>query len=400
MKNIKKYLKIAYIAGSICFLSFMVIFYGYRLVHFYIKEHKPKDITYSMIGYLTDEVNLINNKLLKDEDRYYFRKDAQNNYLLFSGILYRILYLDDSNIYLISDEPVTNLKYGITNEYDKSNIKDWLENVYLKNLDRNSLTSDKVYLLDKELYQKVGADESYLVGQDFWMADDNQGLIVDEDGAIKVPNNYETFLGVRPIIELNGYKAYLKGDGTKDNPYLVQDMEREKLSDLDIGAYVEYKDQVFRVIAKDNTAVKLLKVEKLDTQYLYSKTTNVYNIKNNTDLAYYLNNTYLETLNRDDFVLTKWAIGDYHIDYKETKAVMVDSYVGLLSIGDYFITDALNSHLLNISNKNIYSISKDGYLMVTSPNTILDVYPVIALKPDLHIQSGDGMISSPYVVGD
>ena len=104
MKNIKKYLKIAYIVGSICFLSFMVIFYGYRLVHFYIKEHKPKDITYSMIGYLTDEVNLINNKLLKDEDRYYFRKDAQNNYLLFSGILYRILYLDDSNIYLVMNQ--------------------------------------------------------------------------------------------------------------------------------------------------------------------------------------------------------------------------------------------------------------------------------------------------------
>ncbi len=400
MKNIKKYLKIAYIVGSICFLSFMVIFYGYRLVHFYIKEHKPKDVTYSMIGYLTDKENLIDNKLLKDGDSYYFRKDAKNNYLYFSGLMYRILYLDENSIYLMADEAVTNLKYGITNEYDKSNVKDWLENVYLKNLDRNSLTSDKVYLLNKEIYQKVGANESYLVGKDFWMADDNQGLIVDEDGNIKIPSNYESFLGVRPIIELNGYKAYLKGDGTKDNPYLVQTYDAKTTSELYVGEYISYKEQLFRVIAKSDTSIKVLKVDKLDTPYIFGKKSNVYNVTTKTDLGYYLNNTYLPTLNQDDLVLTEWDIGDYHIDYKEVKMNKVSSYVGLLSIGDYFITSVPNSFLLNVSGSNIYSISKEGYLMASKVNTSLDVYPVISLKLDLEITSGDGMMNNPYVVGE
>ena len=210
----KRILKRVFIWGSIAFLSFMVFFYGYRLVHYFVKEHRPDDKVYSMIGYLKVEDNLINNyfdqryknsinrvslglqstnnKLLKDGDCYYFRKDAQNNYLLFSGILYRILYLDKENIYLMSDEPVTNLKYGITGEYDKSNIKVWLENIYLNNLNSEYLSSKEVTLLDKDTFQKIGGNESYIIGKPFWMVEDNKGLIVDEDGEVggTYPNSH------------------------------------------------------------------------------------------------------------------------------------------------------------------------------------------------------------------
>ncbi len=403
MKKFFKFLKIhirqIFIWCSVAFISFMVIYYGYRLVHFYVKEHKPNDISYSMIGYLTDEDNLVQNRLLKDGDSYYFREDATNNYLLFSGILYRILYLDSNSLYLISDEPVTSLKYGYTGDYSQSNVKSWLANVFLKDVDRTSLTSDKVYLLNKELYQKVGANKSYLIGEPFWIADDNQGFIIDADGDIKATNNYEDFLGIRPIIELNGYKAYISGNGKENNPYVVQDRQPKTLNDLYIGEYVKYNEQNFRVVSKKNQVVKLLKLDKLDEQHIFSKKTNVYGFANKDDLGYYLNNTYLSALNKDDLAMTKWNIGDYHLDYNEVEKTTVNSYVGLLSIGDYFITSVPNSYLLNMSGNNIYSISKDSFLATINYNNLLDIYPVISLKTTLEIKEGKGTINNPYVVG-
>lgn len=396
----KRILKRVFIWGSIAFLSFMVFFYGYRLVHYFVKEHRPDDKVYSMIGYLKDEDNLINNKLLKDGDCYYFRKDAQNNYLLFSGILYRILYLDKENIYLMSDEPVTNLKYGITGEYDKSNIKVWLENIYINNLNSEYLSSKEVTLLDKDTFQKIRGNESYIIGKPFWMVEDNKGLIVDEDGDIKATNNYEDFLGIRPIITINGYKQYISGTGTKDDPYIIEIEEAETLSNLYVGEYIEYKGTIYRIIGRDTDSVRAIRTEKLDEQHIFSNSSNVFKTSNNTELGYYLNNTFLETLNKDNLVKAKWNIGEYHVDYNETNSNHFNGYVGLLGIGDYFISDYPNSYLLNPSGNYIYTISNENYLVSSNTKQKLDVYPVISLKSNLSISSGNGKMENPFVVGD
>lgn len=385
---------------SAIFLSFMVSFYGYRLVHFYLKEKEKDTTSYTMIAYLTKEENLINNKLIKEENRYYFPKDAQNNYLYFSGLMYRILYMDDKTIYAITDQVVTNLKYGITSDYNASNIKVWMNEVFLNNLHKDYLNSEEVRLINKELYQKIGANESSIIGKDMWVLDDNEGLVLTEDGNLMKPTNYEDFLGIKPVIELNGTKKYIAGKGTVDEPYLFEERGASTLNDLAVGDYLTYKGMDFRLIEKNATGVKVLSVNKLDNQLAFSDKSNVYQTNNKKALGYYLNSTYLGLLNQDDLVLTKWYTGDYHFDYKETLSSGLNAYVGLLKIGDYFITDVLNSYLLTRSGSYVYTINSNGDLSLSSPTKALDIYPVLTLKSDLNVGSGLGYIDNPYVVGE
>ena len=366
----------------------------------YISYNPEDTTTYTMIAYLTKEENLINNKLIKEENRYYFPKDAENNYLYFSGLMYRILYMDDKTIYAITDEVITKLKYGITSDYNSSNVKVWLNEVFLNNLNKEYLNSDEVRLINKELYQKIGAKESPIVDYDMWVLDNDEGLVLTSTGELMKPTNYEDFLGIKPLIELNGTKKYITGKGSIEEPYLFEERGASTLNDLYVGDYLIYNGMTFRLIEKNDGSVKVLSVDKLDKQLAFSDKSNVYQTNNKKALGYYLNNTYLDLLNKDDLILTKWYTGDYHFDYKETLSSSLNAYVGLLKIGDYFIMDALNSYLLTRSGNYVYTINSAGGLSLTSPTKVLDIYPVLTLKSDLNVGSGLGYMDNPYVVGE
>lgn len=384
---------------SIFFLSGMVLFYGYRLIYFYQKENANKERVYTMIEYLTREEYLLKNKLLKKENRYYFDKTASNNYLYFSGILYRILYFDEEKIYVVADDCVTYLKYGIAETYDTSSIHEWLNTVYLPNLNQQYLATKEVNLLTKEMFSEMGASESFLVGEDFWLLDDNQGLIVTREGELSKPTNYEVFIGIKPTIVLNGKTNYIRGRGVKTDPYVIEDKEAKQLSNVSVGEYLTYQDKTFRVVEKNDAGVRVVAVQKLDQTYAFSDSSNQY-ATSGSSLGNYLNHEYLDTLKKEDLVETTWKTGEYHFDYKEVSEDTVSAYVGLLTVGDYFITDNVDGFLLTKSGNNIYAMNDDKFLYEEKPSSPLNVYPSFTLKGDLAIQRGMGYRDNPYVVGE
>ena len=146
--------------------------------------------------------------------------DTKNNYIYYSGLIYRILYIDKDTLYVITDECVTNLKYGENNRYSDSEVKKWLEEVYLNNPDNPYLKSNEVKLLDKDTYGKIGEKESFVIDKDFWVLDNDEALVITEDGMLTKTSNYKDFLGVKPVIKLKGTNKYIKGDGAIDNPYI------------------------------------------------------------------------------------------------------------------------------------------------------------------------------------
>lgn len=392
-----------FVSISVLFLSFMVGFYGSRLLYYYKTENKKDTKDYTLIEYLTTGENLIKNNLMEDDNKYYFYKNTKNNYIYYSGLMYRIIYMDKDTLYVITDECITNLKYGETGTYNNSEVKKWLEEVYLNNLDKTYLKDNEVKLLDRETFAKIGEKESFVVGKDFWVLDNNEALVITEDGMLTKTSNYKDFLGIKPIIKLKGSTKYIKGDGTVNNPYVIDNKTINTTNDLYVGNYIKYKNIDLRVIEKNDNGIKVVTIKPLEKKYIFSNISNLYKTNYKKDIGYYLNNEYIKLLDKNDLVNTKWYIGNYELEYKETLNKSINSYVGLLKIGDYFLTDKTNSYLLtkDINNtNNIYTINEKNALYIQSINEELNIYPSFTLKNNLNIISGNGIKSNPYIIGD
>lgn len=390
-----------FVYSTFLFCGIMIGYYGARFVYFYrLEQKKEAPIQYNLYEYLVKDETITEHNFKEEDGKYYYPTNAINNYIYFSGLYYRILYFDENSICVIVDEPVTNLKYGETGSYEASQVKDWLEKVYLPNLNEQYLKTKEVTLLDKETYIKIGAEKSFIPSEELWILDDDSALILTEDGSLAKPDYYTEFLGVKPVIELNSTVAYVSGDGTKENPYLLENHLVTNIEDSYVGEYILYGNQLLRVIEKNEWGVKVLSVDPLEEKKIFSPSSNIYNAKTKNSLGYYLNNDYIKKFHKEDLVESKWYIGEYIFDYKDSLKESTTSYMGLLRLGDYFITNVPDSYLLNRTGIYEYAISNEKFLIASTTNQSLSIYPVFVLKPDLLIESGTGLYDNPYIVGE
>ncbi len=384
-------LKRIFVIGSILFLSFMVIFYGYRLFYYYSAEHKKKTVTT-----LTNQIITNSEKLLEIENDFYFYGDVSNNYLYYSGMEYRIISFNDDYLTVIANEDLTKLRYGVGEEYDLSDIKIWLENEYLKNVNQGLLYSQETKLLDLKTYVAIGESSSFIKSNDMWLVDGNKGLMLDKDGNVNTPNSYQYFLNIKPIIKIKNIN-YIKGNGTINNPYIVENKIVNVLEDAYVGEYIKYKNGIYRILSKES-GVKVVSIDSIG-QHSFSSSNTLYESGLRDDLYNYLNNEFLSSLNSDDLVLTTWKNGPYNTSYQESESRLVSSYVGLLTVGDYFIQN-IKGYILLSSEDTVYTINEDKNLYKVSPNKVLDIYPSFSLKNELKINGGMGTKESPYEVGE
>lgn len=386
-------MKRIFVIGSILFLSFMVTFYGYRLFYYYSAEHEKKITTN-----LSNQIITNTEKLVQANDDFYFQGMADNNYLYYAGIEYRIINLNDDYLTLIANEDLTKLKYGISADYETSDIKKWLEEKYLNQFNQDFLYDKNVSLLDLQTYLHIGGENSFLESNDIWVVEDNKGLMLDKEGKINTPSSYQYFLGVRPIIKIKNVD-YIRGDGSINNPYIIENKIVNTLEDTSIGEYLKYKNSIYRIISKDN-GVQVVSVETVGKNK-FSDTSILYGDGSKDDLYQYLNVSFLSRLNPDDLIKEDWNTGSYQVSYKETELKKVSSYVGLLAVGDYFI-DNITGYILTTSKDNdnmIYTIQEDKSLYLALPTRELDIYPSFRLKEELGISGGTGTKNYPYEVG-
>lgn len=411
---------------SVIFLSSLFIFFSFRLVYNYMKEQKANSLIDN--GMLSTKIinNLKKENYLYNDNKYILKNLVENNYVSYSGILWRIVSVDDGKIKLVSDENVTVLPFG--KNYDESNVIKWLNSTFKSNLTQHDLfitefdscvnnvdkieksdcnnSKNYVSLLSMNDYIDAGANNSYLNNNTyFWLSalNESEPWYVFDNGGLKTDSNNHIY-GVRPVIVLNDIE-YIYGNGTKSSPYIISNEPVDTLSEIELGSYIDYSGYTWKVVSKDETSVKVvlstpLKLNDEEIKKIYSKKYNYYNLNDSTGIAYYLNHTFYNTLKNKKYLKK----GDFYIgkfdtyDLEELYNEKVNAYVGLLTVGDIFVTQNIDMYLLSsvTDDNTIPILNKNNSLFYNFISYESGIKPVIYLDNKAEVKGGMGDENYPF----
>ncbi len=267
---------------SIIFILGCCVFYGYRLVKYY-KVFNPKK-TEQNGGLLSISVPK-NNAIVTSGDglyhiggSYIYKGNVDNNYITFSGLTFRILKINyGSTVELVLDDPITSLTWNDElTSYDKSQVHKYLNEEFLKYLNKDLLTTTAVCLdvvnevnnkecksnlenvyvktLDINTYLNTMTTESYINDpqENIWLSDRNDTMVWHTNGyniSTSFANNY---YGVLPVITLDMNVELISGKGTKDDPYRI-----DATKDYSIGSYVKLDNDMWRIIKNNDNSITL-----------------------------------------------------------------------------------------------------------------------------------------------
>lgn len=438
---------------NVLVLLLIVAFYGTRMIKYYLKENgksNNKDNTVLLVDTVLKKQSYVDltKGLIFDEEKneYRYIGDVDDNYLEYSGIVYRIIGIDkDNNIKVISDKSVTMMYSGLEKGYDKSYVNKWLNydkdvtgsGVYENNIkesvnylsstyycediiddiknitcDKNS-TNYKISLLSLYDYYKAGGKSSFLNnGETFYLGTlnkDNHNYYITSDGEVSINEISTKTYAVRPVITIISSSVLLSGKGTKDDPYRILEIKPSTLEDTTINTYVSFSNQIFKVIDNSTDATKValngvIKENDIDVVKSFGGKNNKYSNSKNT-VGYYLNNTYLKTLDSKNIIKSDWYIGALsldNLDYSNEKNTKVNLSVGMLSLGDMFVGDINNVLTLSRgieSDQIINVINKEGNFYGDFITSKYNVRPALYLNNELKITGGNGTFDAPYELG-
>lgn len=447
MTKKKKKIKLGniYIFINIVFILGCFIFYGYRLIHFYRLEHPKIEENTPLYELITLDKNIttINEGLYKEDNVYRYIGNNLDNYVIYSGRLWRIVSAEDNKVKLITEDPQTSLVWSINTNYENSYVRSWLndENNELKSfyeslsntsyivntktcidvvaedsLKCEQVVEDKVGLLSAYEYQKAGGEESYLnIGEYWWTSNtdkDNVAWYVYSKGSLNNTSysgtTYYSY-GVRPTITLNGDIEVIRGNGTKETPYLLDKTTENILNKKYVGEYLNYSGYTWRIIETDDEYVKIamngiVKNDEGEDLITYFGKSNYYSVSQ--DVGKYLNTTFYNKLTNQDYILehdfnTGRYDKTYKYDFNKIAEYKEKAKVGLLQLGELFITDVPKYFLATrtiTSDNSIYEVLEEGRIYAGELTDELGLRVTMYLKPDITILSGEGTNESPYVI--
>lgn len=445
----KKRLKITPVlmALNVLVLVLIVLFYGCRMVKYYLKENgsSNKDTTNYLVDAVLKKQSFVDltKGLIYDEDKkeYRYVGEVSDNYIEYSGITYRIIGIDkDNNIRAVSDKSVTLMYSGLEKGYANSYVNKWLNKneglkysgVYESNVnesvnylansyicedeidDVKNITCDKsnnnnkIVLLSLYDYYKAGGKSSFLNnGETFYLgtvSSEKHNYYITNDGEVSINELSTKAYGVRPVITINSGTVLISGKGTKDEPYIIYNNEASTLEEVSINSYVSFSDQVFKVVDNSRSATKVALDGVLkDVSISFGGKSNEYTSKKG--VGSYLNTTYLKTLDKSMMVNAYWFNGKLsldNLDYAIERDSYATMYVGMMSLADLFNNEEVNTLTLSRgieSDQIINVINKDGMVYGDFIDKEYNVRPVFFLKKDLKITGGKGTKDEPYTLG-
>lgn len=425
-----------------CFISFIFlvsccIFYGTRFIKLYLKNQEERNIEKNSLVKVIRENNEKSNNFKEINNIEYFINNPDNNYLLYSNLLWRIIKInEDNSITIISDKSITSLAYGKSISYKDSYINKWLnqsdkeysgilekhlnnKETYLQKtttcldnvneLDNktceNTDNDNYISLLSTNDFVNIGNKESFVINNEFFYLsntnDESKVWFVDNEGKVTTNDGLD-IIGVKPVITIKANIDYLEGNGTKDNPYTI-----EKDYGL-FGSYVKLDNQLWRIYQVNDTEVRLilndyLKVNNEKLEYIYSNINSYHNDYKQDSIAYYLNNNFLNTLSyKDKIKEVTWSNGYYgtnsNYDYEHSLNNTIKTKVASISIGDIILTENLDEYFTLTGTKNkgsmIYIINNDKTISSKNIQNKNYIVPTISLDIEL-LTKGNGTYNSP-----
>ena len=426
-----------------CFISFLFIlscciFYGTRFIKLYLENKETEIIEANTLVKVIREKNHNTDNYKDINGDEYFINNSNNNYLMYSNILWRIIKVNnDNSITAISNNSLTSLAFGEKLSYENSYINKWLNsndeeysgilekhlnnketylqktNTCLDTIDelnnqecKNISKDNYISLLSTSDFVNIGNKESYIVNNEhFYLNNSNSSneiWYVDDEGKFGT-NKGTDIIGVRPVITIKTNIDYISGKGTKEEPYII-----EKENGL-FGSYVKLDNQIWRIYQVNDTEVRLmlndyLKVNNTELKYIYSNISSYHDDTKNGSIAYYLNKTFLNSLSyKSKIKEVSWTNGYYgaisNYDYQTALDSTIKSKVALISVGDIRLNNELENYFTLTGTKNkgsmLYAVNSNQKLYSKNMQNKVNVVPVISLNKDL-LTKGNGTIDSPY----
>ena len=246
----------------------------------------------------------------------------------------------------------------------------------------------------------------YLLGTN----EDNEVLYTNDDGSILSCDGTEGF-GLKSVITLKVNTPVLSGDGTKDNPYVID--QKGKTNYVD--AYVKLGDDLWKV--SHDLQAELIRLYKVgyvtmngqDYWARYSDKSCNFEQWNGANIANYLNYGYYNSLSYKDVIASSvFNLGEFSedTDYSYANIYTSPSYhnVGLLNIFDYVSENQLNNYFNLNKTSTVGGIQyvkySNGFIEEVDVKDARLFVPVISIKRDaINVNSGDGSLLNPYTVG-
>ena len=374
-----------------------------------------------------------------------------NNYMYFSGMLFRILGVDGDNVRIVAEQDVSNVNYSAIDEWldyyydhiNKKSKKYVVKNKYCNmNADDGSISSltncssytdeQEVSILSASDINQAGPvadnylypnsiswvrnskndDEAYAVRNVFYNSD-SQYMSFDKD------YNF----GVRPVITIQGDALVVDGDGTQANPYSIGDFESASTNDLvntrSTGEYISYSGILWRIIDVDNDGTTKVIAnttlynngERVLTYYDTNATSKIYNPTQRGNVGYFINNQASQFVDTEYFANKVVEVPIYKNDIKYGNESTTKKYKVKLSAPDMYEMfsafnyndKAMKSYWLINSSRKQYTKAVISDIGVVMYGNIYDydeygVRPVGYLDKDCVIVRGKGTVDNPYII--
>ena len=373
----------------------------------------------------------------------YITGSNPNNYVWYSGKLWRIVSYSDTYVKLVANDIITVIPRNNTTSltYANSTVDTWLTEVFLPTLKDHdkflvnaswdvsptSLPSSapngtdkvqrKVALLNSYDVAKMG---SFLPNTYEWLTSNYKQnssiatirLATRGGSTSERAYNYRSYYALRPAITMKVDNYVLSGDGTETNPYILEGNSTNIAPDTLLntrisGEYLYLNNVMYRIVNVYSGLTKVIMVDNLPSQVFDSSTQRY----STSSLYTYLNNDWYNNSLGSDKQLVEingsWC--DEVINYfeKYNRSCSVDyttGKVGLPTLGDIFSAYTggktgsfwtINpfSQTVNTYNMNIITTNSATTASITSS---VSVKPVMYLKNNVVIASGEGTKDSPF----
>ncbi len=425
---------------SIVIVLSVGFYYLGRLIYYKIDSEKEKELSNILVDRLKEEASspyLSKKFLLENNGVWQYVGNINNNFVSFKGFLWRIVKINkDDSITMISEDIVTSLTYNNIYSWLNTNSDDKYSGIFEKSLNTDKLLNTsqctdtfddiekstcnvednkyKIGLLSINDYKFASANDSYLNnGTAFWTtnnADKENAWAITSEGLIENAS-LNSKIGIRPTITVSGKIEIINGNGTADDPYVIENKNVKSLKDSNVGEYVNFNNILWRIIAVNNNSIKIASDECIKDKngeclkMQYSNFSNEFDETDDENLLYYLNNTYYNSIKNKKMILSgNFYSGTYSLennDYRSCMKEVKKLKVGFLSVSDIFAFDVADTFLLTTSPDNefsIYSVKDDHTLYENSITEEMSIRPAIYLKGDLNIIGGTGTYLDPYKI--
>ena len=412
---------------SILFIIGCCVFYGLRLIKYY-KIYNPKDENGKAISLMANHITSGASFVYEGEGiyltggTYIYKGEKVNNYIKYSGLLWRIIKInEDKTIDIVLDNSINSLMWNNKiDDYKDSDINKYLNEVVLSHLNKDLIvktstciniiddvtrikcdkfdTSNYVRLLNIDEFLNSKVDEKTDISNDnnIWLSTRGTDKVWTINGKnlsyAEVNNTYS----IKPVVTLKSTNQVLGGKGTLDEPYLIE----KDNGDIKVGTYIKLGDDIWTVynLEKDKLYLSLSNLyENGNKTYRFDAENNKYNLDSKYSLAEYLNTEYLNSLPYKDLIIeSEWFTGEYKESYKDVMSDKVTAKVGLPGILDFKFDSVSNYYLLNGNDSKIYYIA-DNELLESKPTLSRAIKPSICIKK-AKIKDGNGTKEKPYIL--